>query len=169
MQGTTDYPAYNGVASMYDVHKFMNLDAYQIGYFIQQVGLAAASFGVAKEDVEAVGMTLDKVFNKRCSPATAAIPALGPQLESMCIAPSCPLDAMAACSLYERNGTGSPPKVANASLAGNASSTAGASPTAGSTTSPSASKPPATTGAAAAEKAGNFAAIAGAVLLALAL
>jgi hypothetical protein len=149
----------------------MGLDENQMGYFIQQVGLSAASFGVSKEDVQAVGMTLDKVFNKRCSPATAAIPALGPQLESMCIASSCPLDAMASCSLYEHDGTGARPKVANASLAGNASSTATASvsSTAGSTASPSASKSPTATGAATAERVGNFAAIAGAILLAIVL
>ncbi|KAH0536118.1 hypothetical protein FGG08_006984 [Glutinoglossum americanum] len=168
-QGMDDYPAYNGVASMYEVHKFMNLDAFQIGYFIQQVALSAASFGVAKEDLEVVGAALDKLFNKRCSPATVVIPSAGPQLESMCIASSCPLDPMAACGLYDKEGTGTPPKVANASLAGNTSSTASASATG--TASATASKPTTTTptGGAAVERVGSFAAVAGAVLLAFAL
>lgn len=48
----------------------MNLNANQMGYFIQQVGLAAASFGVSAADVATVGAALDKLFNKKCSPPT---------------------------------------------------------------------------------------------------
>ena len=35
---------------MYEVHKFMALDSNEVGYFIEQVGLSAKSFGVAEED-----------------------------------------------------------------------------------------------------------------------
>ena len=40
----------------------MALDAFQVGYFITQVGLSAVSFGVAQADVEAVGMSLNNLF-----------------------------------------------------------------------------------------------------------
>lgn len=36
----------------------MVLDPYQLGYFITQVGLSAASFGVAESDISAVAMAL---------------------------------------------------------------------------------------------------------------
>ena len=41
----------------------MDLDAFELGYFIEQVGLAASSFGVVDADVEAVGMALTKLFD----------------------------------------------------------------------------------------------------------
>jgi hypothetical protein len=40
----------------------MALDAFQDGYFIAQVGLSAASFGVAQADVVAVSMSLNNLF-----------------------------------------------------------------------------------------------------------
>jgi hypothetical protein len=43
---------------MFEVHRFMALDAYEVQYFIEQVGLAALSFGVSADDAEAVGHTL---------------------------------------------------------------------------------------------------------------
>ena len=39
------FPPYQGDPSMYRVHKYMNLDPNEVGYFISQVGGAAASFG----------------------------------------------------------------------------------------------------------------------------
>lgn len=36
------FDAYTADASMYEVHKFMALDANEVGYFITQVGLAAS-------------------------------------------------------------------------------------------------------------------------------
>jgi hypothetical protein len=64
--GTPDFPTYAGDKSMYEVHKYMALDAFQVGYFITQVGLSAASFGVAQADVEAVGMSLNNLFGYKC-------------------------------------------------------------------------------------------------------
>ena len=40
-------------------YSFMVLTPAENGYFIQQVALAAASFGVAQSDIMAVGMALD--------------------------------------------------------------------------------------------------------------
>jgi hypothetical protein len=73
---------------MYDVHKFMALDAYQVQYFIEQVGLSAASFGVATEDVEAVGHALQGLFGVKCAPKTSVAPSWTPELQSICIAVS---------------------------------------------------------------------------------
>lgn len=83
--GMPGFPAYDGIASMYKVHKFMDLDHYEVTYFIQQVGLAASSFGVAKDDITAVATALDKLFNYRCLPPATAIKEQGPQLQSICI------------------------------------------------------------------------------------
>jgi hypothetical protein len=122
-----------GAASMYQVHKFMDLNPNQVGYFIQQVALAGASFGVTASDLQAVGTALDTLFNKRCSPPAAAIAAQGPQLQSICIDGSCPLSPNATCSSYEpvvipRNATTNATVTAPGSL-GSATSTVSGSPT----------------------------------------
>lgn len=98
--GMTGYPAYAGDASLYEVHKFMGLDENQVGYFNEQVGLSAASFGVSMADVTAAGMELNKIFNNRCGPNITVIPAQGPQMQSICVDPSCPIAANGSCSGY---------------------------------------------------------------------
>jgi hypothetical protein len=85
MQGGESYPAYAGDKSMYDVHKYMALGASEVAYFIEQVGLSAASFGVADEDVTAVGMALNSLFGYKCAPATTVIKDQGAQLQAICI------------------------------------------------------------------------------------
>lgn len=92
----------------------MNLDAHEIGYFITQVGLAAASFGVAKDDIIAVGESLGKTFGYRCEPPAVVIPSQGPQLQSICIAQECPLSPKDTCSAYDKSVE---PVVANDTLA----------------------------------------------------
>lgn len=106
----------------------MGLDAMQMGYFIQQVGLAAASFGVTDDDVMAVGTTLTNAFDKRCAAATSIPPTADPALQAICIASNCPLADNATCSAY---GNATMPAVANATLAGN-STTSGGSGSSGS-------------------------------------
>ncbi|KAF2206760.1 hypothetical protein CERZMDRAFT_122899 [Cercospora zeae-maydis SCOH1-5] len=92
--------AYEGSISMYQVHKFMDLDSLAVGWFIEQVGLSAASFGVSSDDVAAVGKSLSDTFGKRCS-RSASIPASSPpMLQSICIAPDCPLADNPVCSAY---------------------------------------------------------------------
>lgn len=83
----------------------MALDPYQMGYFIEQVGLAATSFGVTADDAMAAGMALTKLFDYRYSPRTTVVKVQGPQLQSMCADPSCPLDPMSQCGLEDNNGT----------------------------------------------------------------
>ncbi|KAK3380889.1 hypothetical protein B0H63DRAFT_434251 [Podospora didyma] len=95
------FAAYSGDASMYETHKFMDLDADEVGYFVEQIALAAASFGVAKEDITAVGTALNSLFGLRCAPPTTVIPAQGDQLQAICIADDCPLSPNATCDKYE--------------------------------------------------------------------
>ncbi|KAF2669072.1 hypothetical protein BT63DRAFT_413542 [Microthyrium microscopicum] len=100
MMNSTAFPAYTGSTNMYAVHKFMDLNPYELGYFITQIGTAAASFGVAKADVELVGASLNKAFGYRCSPAAAIPPTAQPELQSMCIDASCPLADNSTCPAY---------------------------------------------------------------------
>lgn len=123
-QGMPGFSSYQGDASMYQVHKFMDLGPNDMGYFIEQVGLSAASFGVADADVTAVGKALTTLFDYKCEPAETVIKAQGPQLQSICIADQCPLSPNATCSAYQ---PAIEPGVANSTLAmgeGNSSSTA---------------------------------------------
>ena len=85
MVGKDSYPAYAGDKSMYDVHKYMGLGAAEVGYFIEQVGLAAASFGVADADVTAVGMALNSLFGYKCAAAATVVPSQGDALQAICI------------------------------------------------------------------------------------
>ncbi|MCJ1256839.1 hypothetical protein MMC24_004664 [Lignoscripta atroalba] len=138
LEGTGDsFPAYSGQGSQYRVHKFMNLSPAEVGYFITQVGLSAASFGVATEDVTAVGQALASLFNYRCAPPTTVVPSQGPQLQAICIEDTCPLSENATCASYERS---TEPLVANATLAMgegmNGTSTTNASATVSSMSTP---------------------------------
>jgi hypothetical protein len=76
----------------------MVLDPYQLGYFITQVGLSAASFGVAESDISAVAMALESLFAYRCAPKVTAIEAQGPQYQSVCTDETCPLAANSTCA-----------------------------------------------------------------------
>ncbi|KAI9794256.1 MAG: hypothetical protein M1816_006182 [Peltula sp. TS41687] len=143
MQGQPAYPAYEGDESQYQVHKFMHVDQYEMGYFITQVGLAAASFGVTKEDVAYVGEALTKLFSYRCSPPTTVVKAQGEQLQSICTDAKCPLAENAMCGLYDD-------KImdpANATMVGNGGSPASSSSSSASASSRSASASSSSTGA----------------------
>lgn len=102
MQGMSGFDAYSANPSMYDVHKFMDLTNAEMTYFINQVGMAAASFGVADEDVKAVGESLNSIFNVRCAPPAEVIKGQGKKLQSICInEETCPLAEDAVCDKYE--------------------------------------------------------------------
>lgn len=74
---------------MYELHKFMALDEKDVGYFITQVGLSAASFGVTDEDVTAVGKALQATFGARCSRPVLGPQSEKPELQAICIEVSC--------------------------------------------------------------------------------
>lgn len=123
----------------------MDLDENEVGYFITQVGLAAASFGVTTEDATAVGTTLGKIFGVRCAPATPVVPSQGPQLQSICVADTCPLSPGDTCAAYQPTFK---PAVANSTLVGNTTTSSNASGTASITASPTGSSTTAAKGAA---------------------
>lgn len=76
----------------------MVLDPYEVGYFIEQVGLAAASFGVAKSDINAVATALETLFGHRCAPKTTVIEAQGAQYQSICTDEKCSLAMNSTCA-----------------------------------------------------------------------
>ena len=107
----------------------MDLSAAEVGYFITQVADAAASFGVAKDDLTIVGNALTTLFGTRCSAPATVVKKQGPALQAICIDSTCPLAPNATCSSYE-NAT--EPSIAVASLVPNSTSTSPtSSPTAG--------------------------------------
>lgn len=115
--GSSTLPAYKGKASMYEVHKFMDLNKAEMGFFVDQAVRGLLSIGFSQDDAQFVNNTLNTVFNKRCAPATPVVPAsAGPQLQAICIAADCPLSVNDTCSKYE---DAVAPAVANATLIGN--------------------------------------------------
>ena len=111
----------------------MDLDEHEVGYFITQVGLAAASFGVTTEDATAVGTTLGKIFGVRCAPATVVIPSQEAQLQSICVANTCPLSPGDTCAAYQPTFE---PAVANSTLVGNTTTTSSSKSAGAPTVSP---------------------------------
>lgn len=102
--GNGAFPAYQGDASMYEVHKFMALNNAQVLYFNGMVGQAFASFGGAPEDVAAVVSALNKLFGVACGdfyPLTSYVP---PALQSICTVDGCPLASPPRCDLYANFG-----------------------------------------------------------------
>lgn len=98
----------------------MDLDVYEMGFFIDQVGLSMKSLGFEEADITFTKSSLDKVFNRRCSPEATVIPeSAGPNLQSICIAENCLLDPNATCAAYPNKGVALVPAVANATLVGN--------------------------------------------------
>ncbi|KAF7897964.1 uncharacterized protein EAF01_008930 [Botrytis porri] len=112
-QGGTDFPAYSGSASQYNLHKFMYLSDAEVNYFIKQVALSAASFGVSESDLMTIGLSLQESFGYRCLPPTTVIPKQGRQLQSICTDNTCPLAPNNTCDFYDQ--TVSKPKSSNIS------------------------------------------------------
>lgn len=139
--GTPGYPAYSGQSSQSNSHKFMNLNEHELGYFITQVSLSAASFGVSTEDVTTVGQALTKLFAYRCAPETVVVPSQGAHLQSICLADTCPLSPNDTCSAYPSSFE---PAVANATLAGGEGSNSTSSSNHSSTTTGAVKSPTAT-------------------------
>jgi len=96
--GTGAFPAYSGDTDMYSVHKYMDLDPTELGYFITQVGTAAASFGVSTADVNTLGGALNLHFGNRCGPMESIISGSPVQDQSICQDASCPVAPNATCA-----------------------------------------------------------------------
>ena len=129
MQGMPGFSAYDGDPSMFEVHKFMSLNSIQLGYFIQQVALAGASFGVAQADLEAVGTALQHLFGLRCSPSVEIAKGQGAQLQAICVAQSCPLSSDAVCNKYEGTAASGSPTANSSSTATMGPNSTGSGPT----------------------------------------
>ncbi|KXS14199.1 hypothetical protein M427DRAFT_99926 [Gonapodya prolifera JEL478] len=94
------FPTYEGVTSMFEVHKFMRLNKTEMDFFITQVALAAQSFGVADSDITVVGGLLNSAFNQKCLPAAPLVPGAPNELQSICTDDSCPTAPNASCAAY---------------------------------------------------------------------
>ncbi|KAF7932228.1 hypothetical protein EAE99_003468 [Botrytis elliptica] len=101
-QGGADFPRYSGSASQYNVHKFMYLSDAEVNYFIEQVALSAASFGVSDSDLMTIGYSLQESFGYRCLPPTTIVPKQGRQLQSICTDNTCPLAPNNTCDYYDQ-------------------------------------------------------------------
>jgi hypothetical protein len=97
------FPAYEGDADMFRVHKFMVITKEQNDFFISQVGGAASALGVSDEDVATIATVLDTVFNTRCPPLLTSSDGVPSFLvgtnPSVCSADSCPLAPGGTCEV----------------------------------------------------------------------
>ncbi|KAL4899299.1 hypothetical protein BDW74DRAFT_183832 [Aspergillus multicolor] len=105
LQGGSSFPRHSGRTSMYEVHRFMDLDTFQMSFFIQQVQDSALSLGFFPADAASLADKLDTSFNRRCAPVTrvGGISA-PPELQAICIAENCPEHPRAMCGAYPRDG-----------------------------------------------------------------
>lgn len=78
------------------VHKFMNLNQTDIGYFIEQLTVASKYFGFSDDDAQTLDTFMNARYNVRCAP-----PVNG-QLYSICSADECPLaQPQPDCNAYK--------------------------------------------------------------------
>jgi len=113
--------------------RFMDLSYAEVTYFIEQVGMSAASFGAAQDDVVAAGTALGNLFNYRYSAPAVVVPSQGAQLQSICTDSTCPIAANATMDMYASNITH--PSVAISSLVPNTTASATGSATGSKTSS----------------------------------
>ncbi|RVD83206.1 uncharacterized protein DFL_007602 [Arthrobotrys flagrans] len=104
LYGQDGFPAYQGNARMYEVHKFMNIAPLQLGYFTQELSLAAISLGVAEGDALTVASILNTTFGQACAPAVAVIPNAIRDLQAICINTACPPAKDPICGTYNHQG-----------------------------------------------------------------
>jgi len=96
------FNSYQGDPSMYDVHRFMNLTAADLGYFITQVALAAESLGVASSDVDKVGVALATTFTELCLAPSVIVPGVPAAYQdpAICQDVSCSKAMSDSCNAY---------------------------------------------------------------------
>ncbi|KAL8783772.1 MAG: hypothetical protein Q9213_004388 [Squamulea squamosa] len=70
-----DFPKYTGRASQFQIHKYMDLTGPEMHYFIHNIYDAALTLGVEGPDLVthvgdaiSIGVGLDNIFLKKCSP-----------------------------------------------------------------------------------------------------
>lgn len=107
----------------------MALDPNELGYFIEQVGLAAKTVGISDTEANTITSSMSRNLNYRCLPPVAVIPGgpVGPQ--SMCTDSTCDLANNAVCSAYDYPGGISPrPALVNGVVETTPSATPSATP-----------------------------------------
>src|ERR1700722_13102378 len=62
-------PSTSGPLSLAYVHKYMNLNYTQLGYFIDQLTKATVHFGFSDQDAQTLNTQLNSLYNVRCAPA----------------------------------------------------------------------------------------------------
>ena len=67
------------------IHKFMNLNQTDVGYFIRQLTLASQYFGFTETDSSTLETFMNARYNVRCQPP------IDGELYSICLADDCPL------------------------------------------------------------------------------
>lgn len=67
------------------VHKYMNLQKHEIGYFIHQLILASSHFGFAAQDADTLETLMNSRYNLKCKAAENGT------LTSICLNNNCPL------------------------------------------------------------------------------
>ncbi|MDI1492849.1 MAG: hypothetical protein OHK93_004632 [Ramalina farinacea] len=85
-------PTYTGPPTQTHIHRFMDLPAVSIHYFIHSIVDAATTIGgmpgadtvTHLGDSISIGIALDNVFNKRCSPAKQVVPNSVAMPQDMC-------------------------------------------------------------------------------------
>lgn len=121
---SSDFPRYEGRASQFQIHRYMDLKAPEMHYFIHSVYDAALTLGVQGPDLVthvgdaiSIGVGLDNIFNKQCAPPVKVAPYQESALQDMCGDPgTCAkwLFPNSTCSLYNQTGFGTPPALADA-------------------------------------------------------
>jgi hypothetical protein len=116
---------------MYEVHRYMDLDRYQMGFFIELCVSSMKSLGISAADADLFGDTLTSLFDFRCSPPALIPkePAAGPELQSVCIAENCPFDPKADCAAYPLKGVAGLPVNITEVQSGGGNATGGANGT----------------------------------------
>ena len=83
------------------VHKYMNLNYTDLGYFINQLSMATTKYGFSDQDSQTLNTDLNGLYNVRCAPPVTEHSTQGPQLLSLCQADTCPLAVPDAdCAAY---------------------------------------------------------------------
>ena len=121
--GSVNFTSALQKTSLYEIHKYMALDPFELGYFIEQVGLAGQLVGLTADEAEGIQNKMDQSLTYRCRANSALFPGgiVGPQ--SICTDKSCPLAPNSNCSDYDfDNGTSPAPALVNEAASPSSSS-----------------------------------------------
>ena len=86
-----NFPKYKGESSQAVVHRFMHLKSPEIHYFIHNIYDAAVDLSVEGPnkathigDAISIGIGIDNIFNKKCSPVQKVAPYQSAGAQSIC-------------------------------------------------------------------------------------